>query len=71
MEALLSMPAPMSTALMVLMAIAAFFFVKLVALVFAPSYSRYVLVESKRIGSARPQGRRASDRQSNRNAVVG
>jgi len=70
------MPVPMSTALMVLMAIAAFFFVKLVALVFAPSYNRYVLAESERTGSSdrrstQPRGRRVSDRRSNRDAVPG
>jgi hypothetical protein len=77
MDAILSMPVPMSTALMVLMAIAAFFFIKLVALVFTPSYNdRYVLVESREVNhddrrAVPAPGRRASDRRSAGNVVAG
>ncbi len=77
MDAILSMPVPMSTALMVLMAIAAFFFIKLVALVFTPSYNeRYVLVESRQAKhddrrAVPAMGRRASDRQSSGKVVAG
>jgi hypothetical protein len=77
MDAILSMPVPMSTALMVLMAIAAFFFIKLVALVFAPSYNRrYVLVVPEQRDhddrrADRPIGRRASDRRSDGYVIPG
>jgi hypothetical protein len=70
MDALLAMPVPMSTALMVLMAIAAFFFIKLVALVFTPSYVRrdVLLVSDERAiqerRADRHDGRRASDHPS-------
>jgi len=40
MDAILSMPVPMATALMVLAAMAAFFFIKVVALIVTPSYGR-------------------------------
>lgn len=77
MDAILSMPVPMSTALMVLVAIAAFFFIKLVALVFTPSYKeRYVLVESRDVSNGDRRavptmGRRTSDRRSSGNVVAG
>jgi hypothetical protein len=77
MDAILSMPVPMSTALMILAAIAAFFFIKLVALVFTPSYNRrYVLVVPEQRDqdgrrSASPLGRRASDRQADGYVIPG
>lgn len=76
METILSMPLPMASALTVLMAIAAFFFIKVVALVITPSYSRrYLLVRGEpvaydRRASPRP-GRRISDRRTHGNAVAG
>lgn len=39
MDAILSMPVPMATALMVLMVVAAFFFIKVIALIVTPSFS--------------------------------
>jgi hypothetical protein len=67
MDAILSMPLPMSTALMVLMVIAAFFFIKVMALIVTPSYNRrYVRVVPQQASrherrSREPAGRRVSD----------
>jgi hypothetical protein len=57
MDALLSMPLPFASSLIVLMLVAAFFFIKFLALALAPCVEhRYVLV------SRQNSGRRASDR---------
>jgi len=65
MDAILSMPLPFASSLIVLMLVAAFFFIKFLALALAPSRDvQYVVryAQPGRNGHGQPSGRRASDR---------